>query len=37
MSEFFQIYETSDRYLVVYQIEEIEEKKTNGIEMYYIT
>jgi hypothetical protein len=37
MSEFFQIYETSERYLLVYQIEEIKEEKTNGIELYYIT
>ena len=39
MSEYFQINETNDRYLVVYQIEEIEEKKekTNEIELYYIT
>ena len=39
MSEYFQINETNDRYLVVYQIEEIEEKKekTNEIELCYIT
>jgi len=37
MSEFFQIDETNDRYLVVYQIEEIEEYKTNATQSYYIT
>ena len=37
MSEFFQIDETSDRFLVVYKIEEIEGKKTNGMQSYYIT
>jgi hypothetical protein len=37
MSEFFQIDETMDRYLVVYKIEEIEEDKPIKIQSYYIT